>query len=330
MTKIIVPLYAYTLTGMLILGGVSAQTTREGDLRECTGRGWNTCNNSNWTHCMWVGTRDEGKCHNNCPVIGFPNNIGTPRDCHNLEGCDLVGFSTRCDFTDRDLQCSTANDDDWVTTQRNCQALEGCTFSLIPGQNECIPVVDCSSANDRDWHTTWSQCHALDGCKFNTAWGENECIKDCSSANDANWLTTLAQCQVIKGCMFNPAVGKNECIEESSMATEAYVGVENDLPKPPMPDPWDPRPHAYGDVEPNIHAQPWDPRPIHSDAYVSAETEPRDGDMWGCKMRTWHGCSQHPSYCRWEGTYNDGICMPRNDLPNPEPPMPPRPSLRGA
>ncbi len=247
--KIIVPIYAYTLTGMLMLGGVSAQTTREGDLRECTGRGWNTCNNSDWTHCMWVGTRDEGTCHNNCPVIGFPDNIGTPRDCHNLEGCDLVGFSTRCDFTDRDLQCSTANDDDWFTTQRNCQALEGCTFSLVPGQNECIPVVDCSSANDRDWQTTWSQCRDLDGCKFNTAWGENECIKDCSSANDANWLTTLAQCQVIKGCMFNPAIGKNECIEESSMATQAYVDVENG--------------YEYDDEDntnPQLHARPW-PRP---------------------------------------------------------------------
>lgn len=225
MVKIILPFYALT-TGMLMLGGVSAQTTRDGDLRECTGRGWSTCNR--WDHCIWLGTERDGTCHNNCPAIGFPDDLGTPRDCHNLEGCNLVGFSTRCDFTDVDVKCSTANDDNWVTTQRQCQALEGCTFNLIPGKNECIPVVDCSTANDSDWRTALSQCRALDGCRFNTAWGENECIKDCSSANDANWLTTLAQCQVIKGCKFNPAPGKNECIEESSLATDVYISEETE------------------------------------------------------------------------------------------------------
>jgi len=224
MVKIILPFYALT-TGMLMLGGVSAQTTRDG-LLECTGRGWSTCNR--WDHCIWLGTERDGTCHNNCPAIGFPDDLGTPRDCHNLEGCNLVGFSTRCDFTDVDVKCSTANDDNWVTTQRQCQALEGCTFNLIPGKNECIPVVDCSTANDSDWRTTLSQCRALDGCRFNTAWGENECIKDCSSANDANWLTTLAQCQVIKGCKFNPALGKNECIEESSFATDVYISEETE------------------------------------------------------------------------------------------------------
>eukprot|EP00984_Skeletonema_dohrnii_P025069 scaffold14195_cov155-Skeletonema_dohrnii-CCMP3373.AAC.16 len=203
MAKIIIPFFA--LAGMSMFGGVSAQTHKNGDLRDCSTRGMNTC--ERWPQCIWVNDEHgEGACYNNCPAIGTGGNeFGTTRDCNNLEGCDLVGYSTRCDFTDREVKCSTANNSDWVITQRQCKALEGCTFNLAPGKNECIEVVDCSSANDSKWRTTLKQCQALDGCRFNTAWGKNECMRDCSSANNSNWITTMSQCQAIKGCTFNTA-----------------------------------------------------------------------------------------------------------------------------
>lgn len=89
---------------------------------------------------MWVGVeRGEGECMNNCPVIGWPDNIGTTQDCLNLEGCDTAGyFSRSCDFAKVD--CSSANDDDWATTWKQCNAIEGCIiFNPIFGRNECIP-----------------------------------------------------------------------------------------------------------------------------------------------------------------------------------------------
>jgi hypothetical protein len=229
MAKIIIPFFA--LAGMSMLGGVNAQTKTNGDLRDCSTRGMNTC--ERWSHCLWVNDEHgEGACYNNCPAIGFPDDLGTTRDCNNLEGCDLVGYSTRCDFTDREVKCSTANNPDWVITTRQCKALEGCTFNVAPGKNECIEVVDCSSANDSKWRTTLSQCRALDGCRFNTAWGKNECMRDCSSANNSNWITTMSKCQAIKGCKFNPIRGKNECIEDPSTtatAFEAYFSTESDF-----------------------------------------------------------------------------------------------------
>mmetsp|Transcript_6411 Transcript_6411/g.9798 ORF Transcript_6411/g.9798 Transcript_6411/m.9798 type:complete len:256 (-) Transcript_6411:45-812(-) len=228
MAKIII----FALAGMSMFGGVSAQTHKNGDLRDCSTRGMNTC--ERWPQCIWVNDEHgEGACYNNCPAIGTGGSeFGTPRDCKNLEGCDLVGYSTRCDFTDREVKCSTANDPDWVITRRQCKALEGCTFNLAPGKNECIEVVDCSSANDSKWRTTLKQCQALDGCRFNTSRGKNECMRDCSSANNSNWITTMSQCQAIKGCTFNTAWGKNECIEDSSTtatAFEVYFSTETDF-----------------------------------------------------------------------------------------------------
>ena len=135
---------------------------------------------------MWVGVeRGDGECMNNCPVIGWPDNIGTTQDCLNLEGCDMVGYSLSCDFAKVD--CSSANDDDWATTWKQCQALDGCKFNLTPGRNECIP--DCSSANDDDWTTTWKQCKAIEGCIFNPIFGRNECIPDWNAESFASIAT---------------------------------------------------------------------------------------------------------------------------------------------
>jgi hypothetical protein len=74
-----------------ILGGVNAQTTPNGDLRECTTRGWNTCDR--WDHCYWRGTKKSGVCFNDCDRI---LQIGTPRDCSNLRGCMLNRRRTKC------------------------------------------------------------------------------------------------------------------------------------------------------------------------------------------------------------------------------------------
>ena len=148
MTKIIIPFFALAC----LLGGVSAQTTKDGDLRECAGRGWNTCDS--WKHCNWRGTKSDGECYNNCPVIGFPDNVGTTRDCQNLEGCHMVGYSTTCDFKSKVVDCSAANNPNWLTTWHQCQAIDGCMFNPIFGKNECIR--DWSAAayvniqNDRD------------------------------------------------------------------------------------------------------------------------------------------------------------------------------------
>lgn len=180
MVKFIIPFFAFAISGVS-----NAQTHRDGTLRECNALGWNTCDR--WSHCMWVGVeRGEGECMNNCPVIGWPDNIGTTQDCLNLEGCDTAGyFSRSCDFAK--IDCSSANDDDWQTTVKQCQALDGCKFNLTPGRNECIP--DCSTANDDDWTTTWKQCMAIEGCIFNPIFGRNECIPDWNAESFASIAT---------------------------------------------------------------------------------------------------------------------------------------------
>ena len=181
MTKIIIPFFALAC----LLGGVSAQTTKDGDLRECAGRGWNTCDS--WKHCIWVGEKKGvGTCYNNCPVIGFPDNVGTTRDCQNLEGCHMVGYSNKCDYESKVVDCSEANNSDWLITLRQCQKLDGCMFNPVFGKNECIKEVNCSAANNSDWVITWRQCQKIDGCKFNPVFGKNECIRDWSAASYVN------------------------------------------------------------------------------------------------------------------------------------------------
>ena len=135
MTKIIIPFFAFAC----VLSGVSAQTTKDGDLRECTGRGWNTC--KRWKHCNWRGTESDGECYNNCPLINTGGSeLGTTRDCQNLEGCDVVAKSQRCDFKSKVVDCSSANNPDWFTTWQQCQAILGCMFNPIFGKNECIEI----------------------------------------------------------------------------------------------------------------------------------------------------------------------------------------------
>jgi hypothetical protein len=151
MTKIIIPFFAFAC----MLSGVSAQTTKDGDLRECTGKGSNTC--KRWKHCNWRGTESDGECYNDCPLINTGGSeLGTTRDCQNLEGCDVVAKSQRCDFKSKVVDCSSANNPDWFTTWQQCQAILGCMFNPIFGKNECIEIAAWSPEayvnvqNDRD------------------------------------------------------------------------------------------------------------------------------------------------------------------------------------
>ena len=227
MTKIIIPFFAFAC----VLSGVSAQTTKDGDLRECTGRGWNTCDS--WKHCNWRGTKSDGECYNNCPVIGFPDNVGTTRDCQNLEGCDVVAKSQRCDFKSKVVDCSAANNPNWLTTWHQCQAIDGCMFNPIFGKNECIEIAAWSpeayvnvqnhpdGGNDQgrlsdEFNKKLPIKNVYLSSSSNSSEGSSSRSGNglCSSANNPNWLITLQQCAVINGCMFNPIPGRNECIKE--------------------------------------------------------------------------------------------------------------------
>jgi hypothetical protein len=227
MTKIIIPFFAFAC----VLSGVSAQTTKDGDLRECTGRGWNTCDS--WKHCNWRGTKSDGECYNNCPVIGFPDNVGTTRDCQNLEGCHMVGYSTTCDFKSKVVDCSAANNPNWLTTWHQCQAIDGCMFNPIFGKNECIEIAAWSpeayvnvqnhpdGGNDQgrlsdEFNKKLPIKNVYLSSSSNSSEGSSSRSGNglCSSANNPNWLITLQQCAVINGCMFNPIPGRNECIKE--------------------------------------------------------------------------------------------------------------------